>query len=211
MKTSVNMVRTMGEFKVTQRTKDAFFNATALVKQWNTIKDNPRRDLSKFWELDNVKEFICVLMKEENLHTPSEVYVKSRASRGINAGTWVHPVLFVKLAMWLSPSFEYHVVKFVADQLIDLRHDAGDHYIGLTNAVQRLENINYSQLAKGLNYIIFGKHEKGLRQNASLDQLNALTDLQKKLAFAVDMGYIRSFEELLNEMRRMWSINKQLR
>lgn len=28
------MVRPMGDFKVTQRTKDAFFNATDLLKQW---------------------------------------------------------------------------------------------------------------------------------------------------------------------------------
>lgn len=35
MKTNQNMIRPMGEFKVTQRTKDGFFNATELLKQWN--------------------------------------------------------------------------------------------------------------------------------------------------------------------------------
>lgn len=29
------MIRPMGDFKVIQRTKDAFFNATNLLKQWN--------------------------------------------------------------------------------------------------------------------------------------------------------------------------------
>ncbi len=35
MKTSVNMLRPMGEYTVTQRTKDSMFNATDLMKQWN--------------------------------------------------------------------------------------------------------------------------------------------------------------------------------
>lgn len=37
MKTNQVMIRPMGQFKVEQRTKDAFFNATALLKQWNEI------------------------------------------------------------------------------------------------------------------------------------------------------------------------------
>lgn len=35
MKTNQIMVRPMGDFEVTQRTKDGFFNATELLKQWN--------------------------------------------------------------------------------------------------------------------------------------------------------------------------------
>lgn len=40
MKTNQIMVRPMGEFKVTQRTCDGFFNATGLLKQWNSHVDN---------------------------------------------------------------------------------------------------------------------------------------------------------------------------
>lgn len=35
MKTNQIMTRPMGQFKVQQRTKDGYFNATALLKQWN--------------------------------------------------------------------------------------------------------------------------------------------------------------------------------
>lgn len=35
MKTNQVMIRPMGQFKVEQRTKDGFFNATSLLKQWN--------------------------------------------------------------------------------------------------------------------------------------------------------------------------------
>ena len=106
--------------------------------------------------------------------------------------------------MWLNPRFELQVIKFVADQLIEYRHEAGDNYNGLTSAVQRFRDINYPQLAKGLNWIVFNNHESGIRNKASQDQLKQLVEVQKKLAFACDMGYIKTFDELINEMRRLY-------
>src|SRR5690554_4776115 len=103
MKTNQILVRQMGEFQVRQRTSDKMFNATSLLKQWNDVPSNPNRDLSKFWESSKVDEFLDALVDEGVLHTPKEGYVKSRASRGQNAGTWMHPYLFIKFAMWLNP------------------------------------------------------------------------------------------------------------
>ena len=42
MKTNQNMIRKMGNFEVIQRTKDGFFNATALLKQWNNTVENQK-------------------------------------------------------------------------------------------------------------------------------------------------------------------------
>lgn len=209
MKTNKVMIRKMQDFEVLQRTKDGMFNATSLLRQWND-KLSMQKEVSKFFELDQTKSFIEVLQSEENLHTQESTYVKSKASRGENAGTWMHPILFIKFAMWINPRFEYFVIRFIYDQLIEFRHSAGDNYRGLTSAVSRFESVNYSQIAKGLNYIVFGKHEEDLRQHATSDQLKQLTELQKQLAFAVDMGYIRSFPELINEMRRIWNMKNKL-
>ena len=201
MKTNVNMVRKMGKFDVTQRTKDGFFNATELIKQWNS-NSGQKKEVTKFFELENTKEFINALIEEENLNTQDSAYLKTRGKYG---GTWMTPILFIKFAMWLNPKFEIQVIKFVYDNLIAFRHNAGDNYVGLTNAVARFENINYSQLAKGLNWIVFDRHEKGIRQTATQEQLERLVEIQKQLAFAVEMGYIRTFEELLNEMRKIYN------
>lgn len=35
-----------------------------------------------------------------------------------------------------------------------------------------------------------------------------MNDLQMKLAFAIDMSYITSFEELLSEMRRLFNLSQ---
>ena len=96
------MIRKMGDFEVSQRTKDKMFNATALLKQWNDNPENPKRYLSKFWESTKVQEFLEVMQEDlsKNHHTPFLGYVKSKASRGKNAGTWMNEYLFVKFAMF---------------------------------------------------------------------------------------------------------------
>lgn len=87
------MIRKMGNFNVTQRTKDSFFNATELLKQWNSVEFNPGRDLSRFWEQQNTKMFIIANECK---------FVKSRASRGDNAGTWMDEKLINRFYEWLS-------------------------------------------------------------------------------------------------------------
>src|SRR5690606_7255127 len=115
MKTNVNITRKLNDFDVVQRTKDSMFDATSLLKQWN-LSTGMKKKLDHFFDNDSTGEFINVLEVEENLNTRNSVYLKSRGKRG---GTWMHPYLFVKFAMWLNPKFEYHVIKFVYDQLIE--------------------------------------------------------------------------------------------
>ena len=93
----------MGEFNVTQRTKDGFFNATYLLKQWNQ-KHSVERKMDNYFNSEKSKEFISTIIERENLHTPKMVYVKSKASRGDSAGTWMHPLLFIDFAMWITPA-----------------------------------------------------------------------------------------------------------
>lgn len=202
MKTNVNMIRNMGNYKITQRTSDGMFNATHLLNQWN-YNNKMKKQMIHFMENKSTQDFIEVLENENDIKERNSVVLQSR---GRNGGTWMHPYLFIDFAMWLNPKFKLDVIRFVYDQLIEYRHSAGDYYKGLTSAIQRFNKVNYVQLAKGLNHIVFGKHEPQLRQKATKEQLHELTELQKQLAFAIDMGYIRSFDELISEMRRLWNM-----
>jgi len=212
MKTNVDMIRKMGDFEIIQRSKDSMFNAGLLLKQWNK-QAKTRRRIDEFLNSPNTKKFKDEILKNEskevkNRHIENQVVMIKKGRKTKNGQTpnevWMHPYLFIDFAMYLNPKFKYDVIKFVHDQLIEFRHNAGDNYIGLMSAVQRFNRINYPKLAKALNYIIFGRHEKGIRQNASISQLKELTELQIKLAFVIDMGYIKSFDELINEMRRLY-------
>lgn len=101
MKTNQIMVRPLGRFNVSQRTKDGFFNATALLKAWNSTVMSERK-MDNYFQSEKTKEFINTIMERENLDTPKLVYVKSKASRGDSAGTWMHPMLFIDFAMWIN-------------------------------------------------------------------------------------------------------------
>jgi hypothetical protein len=203
MKTNVIMLRKMGEFNITQRTQDGYFNATLLLNQWND-KHGTKKEIKEFFSNKSTKEFINTLINEELSHGGNSPYHTSRANKGQNMGTWMHPYLFLDFAMWINPRFKLDVIRFVYDQLIQYRHSAGDNYRGLAMAVARFGSVNYAQLAKGLNYLVFGIHDCGLRQKANEEQLHRLTELEKQFAFAVDMGLITSYDELMNHLRRIW-------
>ena len=203
MKTNVIMHRSMGNLSVLQRTKDGMFNATLLLKEWNKITGTNKK-LDHFFENKATQEFIDALLESEDLHTRNSVYVKSRASRGDNAGTWMHPYLFIDFSMWINPKFKVQVIKFVYDELIKNRHIAGDNYKMLSESGVKLKGYNFSEVATAIQWIVFGKKGKNLRQHADQEQLKELSDLQTKLSFAIDMGYISNYDMLLSEMREIW-------
>ena len=67
MKTNVIMTRKMGQFDVLQRTQDGFFEANALLRQWNAMPGNPRRRMTEFFGNDGVISFVKELEKELGL------------------------------------------------------------------------------------------------------------------------------------------------
>lgn len=202
MKTSVTMIRKMGDFNVHQRTKDGMFNATSLLKQWNKT-NNSKKEIASFFKMGKTKEFIEVLQNDDMAISP---YVKSRASRGNNSGTWMHPYLFIDFAMWINPKFKLKVIKFVYDELIKQRNLAGDNYIKLSESGSKIKGYDYREVAIALQYIVFGTKSKNSRQNATDSQLEELNQIQSKLSFAIDMGYIKSYKQLISEMRKMYYI-----
>ena len=100
-----------------------------------------------YFNSEKTKEFIGTIMKRENLDTPKMVYVKSRASRGANSGTWMSPILFIDFAMYINPSFKYDALKFIYDNMIEYRKKAGDAYRKLATQVQKIVDKNFMPTA----------------------------------------------------------------
>lgn len=196
----------MGCFSVEQRTKDGMFNATSLLKQWNESAGE-KKEITKFFENQNTKEFIEALMQEENLNTQDSAYLKTKGKKG---GTWMHPILFVKFAMWLNPRFEVQVIKFVYDQMIAFRNEAGDAYKELSSAVARVVKPNYmkvamKQIAEGLNWCIFNEHETAIRnQHGEEAKMRSLFELERKVASLIEDGFIKSLDEIIEYLRKQW-------
>lgn len=207
----------MGMFSVEQRTKDGFFNATSLLKQWNKyITDNEefinthkigylkKKDLDDFFANKRTKVFLQALVDEEKLNSVKSTYVKTR---GRNGGTWVCAILFIKFAMWINPRFEVQVIKFVYDRMIEFRNDAGDAYKELGSAVQKVVAPNFmcvamKKVGEALNWIIFNKHEKALRnKHGDEGKMRSLFDLEREIAMLINKGFVKDYKGLIVYLR----------
>lgn len=199
----------MGCFAVEQRTKDYMFNATALLKQWNSAHDIERK-MDNYFASDKTKTFINTIMERENLDTPKLVYVKSKASRGKNAGTWMHPMLFIDFAMWIDPEFKYDVLKFVYDQMIFFRNEAGDAYRTLASAVATIVAPNFmkvamKQIAEGLNWCVFNQHETAIRNQHGVEsKMRELFELERRVASLIDDKFLTSLDKTMDYLRAQW-------
>lgn len=214
MKTNQNLIRKMGEFEVTQRTSDGMFNATALLESWNN-KSGQKKVIGHYFENAATKEFVNALIIEESKHRNSDeirlsdIYTKHR---GIFGGTWMTPILFIDFAMWLNPTFKVQVLKFVYDELIKYRNEAGDAYREMCTAVATLSNkkenasVCITKVAKAINYIVYNHHESEIRnKQAEENKVRELAELEKDVAKLINQGFIKSFDHLINYLRKLWS------
>lgn len=207
MITNQVMKRPMGSFLVEQRTKDSMFNATNLLKQWNEASGE-KKEITKFFDNDSTKEFISALMEEEKLNTQNSAYLKAR---GKNGGTWMHPILFVKFAMWLNPRFEVQVIKFVYDQMLKYRNDAGDAYKELGAAIckivsKKFMHVAMCKIAKAINYVVFNEHEHEMRnKHGEESKQYELFSMERQVAMLINDGFLHSYDQVIEYLRKKYS------
>lgn len=206
MKTNQTLTRQMGEFDVLQRTSDGMFNATALLRQWNG-SSGQQKQMIHYTENRSTEEFINALISEENLKERKSVLIKTRGKSG---GTWMHPLLFIDFAMWLNPAFKVKVLKFVYDQLIQYRNEAGDTYREMAAEIARISRKqdiarNITNVARAINIIVYGKHKREIRNKEAEEQsMRDLVKMQIKVTDLIKEGFIRSYDGLIDYLRRVW-------
>lgn len=188
MKTNQIMVRPMGEFKVTQRTCDGFFNATELLKQWNSHVDNQqilntqkngvlkKKDLDDYMNNSSTSDYIKVILEKENIHSGKGII---DATRGKHGGTWVHPMLFIDISMWINPYFKYDVVKFVQDEMIKFRNLSGDAYPTMCKAVKSIKIADESKLRE-------------------------LYELEMNIAQWIEIGIVKNYQQLKSALTNLY-------
>lgn len=196
MVTNQIMKRGFMESQISQRTKDGFFNATELLAIYNSVAET-KKTLDDFWINKNVKDFLKEVEQDINLNTQNSLHLNTQDSgylkthettRGRGGATWMHPYLFVKFAMWLSPKFELQIIKWVYDNLIEMRNQAGDHFKEMCEAIgkayfryyrQQANPIVFIKEAKFLNNLCYNSFDGGKRNELSEKQLSLLNALQK--------------------------------
>ena len=224
MKTNQEMVRYIDNFSVVQRTKDGYFDGSELLRQWNAVKGNEQRKMDEFLCSKSTLKFIDALIQEDNecglgenspkidnqVVKKSKVKIKGAIGRP-KEQVWMHPFLFTKFAMWINPRFEVKVIKFVYDEMIKYRNDAGDAYKELGNAVSKIVPKDFMQIAmpkvaEAINWVIFNHHEKNLRNKKGEESLmRDLFAFEKKLADLINEGFISTYENLMLYLRNQYA------
>ena len=123
MKTEVIMTRELFNMPVKQKSQSGFFSATDLVKagnKWRILNGIEAFNINEYFRLKGTIEFMVELEAKYG-----EVKI---ARKGRSPDTWVHPILFIDIALSISPTLKIEVYEWLFDNLIKYRNDSGGGY-----------------------------------------------------------------------------------
>lgn len=221
MKTQVTQFRGLDGFPIRQTTKDYFFNATDLVNAYNQLNPWKEKRLDKYFELWSVWELIQAVWKDviKNSNPQDSGYLKNqqqlllpdlvdvnmkdlvmKTKRWNNGWTWVHPYIFLDIAMWLSVDFKVMCYGWLYDNLIKFRDEAWDNYKLVTAAIADTWE-SFIEEAKMMNQVVFWYHLPDIRRVATEEQLKNLNIVQKANAKYIREGFnIQEREQKLTDL-----------
>lgn len=222
MKTNQNMPRVIGNFTIPQRTKDGYFNASSLLNQWNT-SSGMKKNINHFFDNKETISFIKVLEESllndgntRNSEKPkNQSFTKTKAktnSKGqkVSGEIWMHPYLFIDFAMWINPKYKLKVIKFAYDEMIDFRKKAGLSYSVMASFICLISNKrskvqNIKGVAEAVNYIVFGKHKKGIRNMFGEEsKQRELYELEEKISHLIKHKFIKTYNDLITHLRVLY-------
>lgn len=184
MKTEVVMKRkTLGEI-ISQKSKSGFFSATELERagnKWRVMNDLPFMKLNSYFSNGANKEFIAEL---------EDRYGKVKTDgRGKGNHIWVHPMLFIDIALWIDPKMKVEVYAWLMDNLLLFRNDSGESYKKMTGALFKVAK-NKSKFPQNIQLVARRiKLECGVKDwnEASEHQLKLRDRMHEYISFACDM------------------------
>lgn len=215
---------------IRQQTKTGFLNLSDLQEAYTIARvkngwSEKRLDhiLSR---IDNAERIYYVLKEQGIINVSFHTFMEDVENQGVpktlkkigvykttgarhTKTTWCHDSIWILISLELSPVFYAKTVLWIKDDLIKNRIEAGNFCVALNKSIQKFnpDGSQFIALAKALNHIVFGKHENGIRNTGTKEQLKELWNIEEKMAFAIDMGYIYSFDMLIEELRKMWRIS----
>lgn len=210
----------MGKYKVLQRTSDGFFNASALLDAWNNGGNT--KEIDKFLKIDTTQSLIDEIKNREGnsffggKYGKSNFQVVTHSKQKPNGKgrpkdvLYMHPVLFIDFAMWLSPKFRYDVIKFCYDKMVEYRKDAGDAYRRMSEAVAMIVKKEFlrtsiCKVSEAVNWIVFNNHYENIRNDHGTEEkMKELYEMEKRVADLISDGFIHSYDELIKYLRELY-------
>lgn len=205
--------------KIRQRHKTGFFSLKDLENLGNEYRKSkglPYVATASYFRTQGSKEFIKEL---ENKY--GEVQV---GGLGRGHEKWVHPYLFMDIAMWYNPSLKVLIYTWMTDNLLLLRDISGDSYKGMVKAIAM--NLNLASrlpkimpdICKKIQEAVGVSSQKGKWEEATKEQLmlrdnihtriEALTYALKNIDQIVDIAIKSALEHRINVGTRKRTIKK---
>lgn len=131
MKTEVIMKRKLFGVEIKQKSKSEFLSATDLVRagnKWRKLNGLIDFNLSQWLSKESTKEFVSAL----TLKNGNNPIIKGR---GRNSNTWVHPFLFIDIALAISPQLKIETYEWLYDYLLYYRNSSGDSFKKMSGAL----------------------------------------------------------------------------
>lgn len=152
MQTQVIMKRELFGCEISQQSKSEFFSASDLIRagdKWRRENGMKEFQFYQYLKSKSTTEFVKELEFKYKIKAITSI-------KGRNGQVWVHPLLFIDIALAINPKLKLEVYEWLFDNLIRLRNDSGDSYKEMAAAIylrypNKREFPNYIQ--KVANYI----------------------------------------------------------
>jgi len=184
MKTAVIMKRRLWGFEISQNSKTGFFSLTDTVaagNYWRTANNLTLFDAREWFRRSSSKEFMDALeCKYGQIRT---------IGRGRGNHTWVHPLLFLDVALAVSPKLKIEVYEWVNDGLLQIRNDSGDSYKRMCSVLLAMTEDKTQFVDLVADVAIMIRQACGVKdwQRASLEELKMRDKCHDNIALSVKL------------------------
>lgn len=183
MKTEVLMKRDFLGEVIHQKSKSEFFSATDLFRignKWRVANGMDFRTLQGYLLPKSHKEFIAELEAK---------YGKCILSgRGRGNHTWVHPLIFIDIALWLNPELKVEVYDWLFDELLKYRNESGESYRLMCGALfVRANKTDFAKNIAKLADLIRIECGASSWEEATQDQLRLRNRIHENIALLAEI------------------------
>lgn len=99
-------IEKFGKFEIPIQSDDGYFHATSMCKAVG-------KQMVQYRNLDSAKAYLKALSSKVEYSTLELIKTKRGGWDNQKRGTWIHPMIAIHLAQWLSPEFAVFVTELV--------------------------------------------------------------------------------------------------
>lgn len=114
-----NLAHNLSGISVPQRVADGYINATALTAAHKQATGQ-RKDVADWLRNKRVQQSLEHLSLAARIPV-IDLYQVFQGSPELGGGTWLHPKLSVRFAIWLSDDFGYQIESWVEDWMLNAK------------------------------------------------------------------------------------------